>query len=431
MRRLTLGIEALAEQAELVGTTIARAAEPAIGEAGARALARAGEEVFAQAAERVPGTEVRFVLEARAHVVVLDIAFDDAGFDPAAFNLARGIDLSRGLDLTMDDLPGLPLLIASRSVDRFDLSLEAGAPVRIRLEKDRLYPPLPPLPQAARAAAGPVRVGRGDAAELRHLVRLLATLMPEARLPPLLRHADHLADIVAAGGASGVVATAADGRIAGGLLWQVGEGKIARLHGPYVLQTGPTGEVATALLEACLGEFARARTTTGLFLLTGEDPPEGWFETLGTLAAGAGWPDRQALFRSLDEDTGAVIWSHPALDDFMVDTLERLALARDLRHVGAPPAGASVLAVAFDRVAGSATLRPVLAGADAAENVAAHCALLADDEAEVLIAELDLGRPLDAVFIPGLLAAGFEPRFVVPAARRGDLLVMQRDARPR
>jgi hypothetical protein len=421
MRRLTLGIEALAEQAELVGGTIARAAEAAIGADGARALARAGEEVFADAAERVPGAEVRFTLDCLAYRAVLEIAFDDAGFDPAAFNLAHG----RGLDDALDNLPGLPLLIASRSVDSFDLSLAPGEPVRIRLEKDRRYAPLPPIAPPPPVQGSPRSVRRGDAAELRHLAMLLAAVLPEARLPALLRHGDRLADIVAAGAADGVIALAPDGRLAGGLLWQPGDGKIAELQGPFILAADAREETATALLEACLGEFARSRTTTGLFLLAEGEVPDGWFESLGTLA---GSRDRQALFRSLDEDTGAVVWADPGVAAFLHGTHARLALAREIRHVGAPPGGASVLAVAVDRAAGTATLRPVLAGADAAANVAAHVALMAEEGVAVLTAELDLGRALDAAFIPGLLAAGFEPRFIVPAARRGDVLVMQRAA---
>jgi hypothetical protein len=425
MRRLTLGIEALAEQAELVGETIARAAEAAIGADGARALARAGEEVFADVAERVPGAEVRFALECMAYRAVLEIDFDDAGFNPAAFNLAHGLDLQRGLEDALDALPGLPLLIASRSVDRFDLSLAPGAPVRIRLEKDRRYAPLPPLAPPPAVQEGPRTVRRGDAAELRHLAMLLAAVLPEARLPALLRHGDRLADIVTAGAADGVVAVTADGRLAGGLLWQPGDGKIAELHGPFILAGHAREEIATALLEACLGDFARSRTTTGLFLLAEGDVPDGWFEPLGTLA---GSRDRQALFRSLDEDTGAVVWADPGIAAFLHESHARLALAREIRHVGASSSGASVLAVAFDRAAGTATLRPVLAGADAVANVAAHVALLAEEGVAVLTAELDLGRALDAAFIPGLLAAGFEPRFIVPAARRGDVLVMQRAA---
>jgi hypothetical protein len=428
MRKLTLGIAALPQQAELVGTTIARAVEPALGPDGAQALARAGEEVFADVAERLPGAEVRFLLECRAHAATLQLEFDDPGFDPAAFNLARGLDLSRGIDHLPDALPGLPLLIASRSVDRFDLDIGPGAPVRIRLERDRRYPAAAMLPPAAPPPGAPVAVRRGDAAELRHLAMLLAASRPAASLPELLRHPDRLSDIVAEGQAAGLVAVAPDGRLAGGLLWQSGEAKIAELHGPFVLAASAQDAMAAALLEATLGEFARDRTTTGLFLLTGETLPEGWFESLGTLAAPDGGSPRHALFRSLEEDPGAASWSDPALDGFLEERHAELALAREIRHVGAPPEGPSVLRVAFDRAAGTATLRPVLAGADAAGNVAAHVALLAEEGIGLLTSELDLGRPLDAAFIPGLLAAGFAPRFLVPAARRGDVLVMQRMA---
>ncbi|WP_419897666.1 hypothetical protein [Roseomonas sp. USHLN139] len=418
MTTLTLGIEAQPEQAELVATTIEQAALTGarLDAAGARALARAAEETFAHVVARAPGTQVDFALHRLPHAARLDIAFAEPGFDPAAFNLTHGLDLEGG------ELEELALLIASRSVDRFDLSLEPGEPVRIRLEKDRPYPPLPPLaPIPVPPEPGTALAARpGSPAELRHLARLLTALHPEASLPPLARRPDRLAEMAREGAAAGILALAPDGRLAGGLLWQQGEGRIAEFHGPWIFSAGPAAPVAEALVEAFLGELARSRQTTGVFGLDSAMLPDGWFEPLGGLLGGPA-----AVFRSLEEDSGAIAWADPALRPFLEEGYDRLALAREIREAPPPPPGASVLAAGFDRAAGEAVLRPVLAGADAAANVAAHVALLAGDGIARLTARLDLGRPLDACFIPALLGAGFQPRYLVPAAGRGDVLVLQ------
>lgn len=420
MTTLTLGIEAQPDQAELVATTIEQAALTGHGTgqgldaAGARALARAAEETFAHVIARAPGARVDFSLKRLPHAARLDIAFAEPGFDPAAFNLTHGLDLEGG------ELEDLALLIASRSVDRFDLTLEPGEPVRIRLEKDRLFPALPPLaPVPALPEPGtPLAIRPGSPAELRHLARLLAALHPQAALPPLARAPDRLAEMAAAFAAAGILALAPDGRLAGGLLWQEGEGRIAEFHGPWVFSGGAA--VAERLVEGFLGELARSRRTTGVFGMDSATLPEGWFEPLGGLLAGPG-----AVFRSLEEDTGAIAWADPSLRGFLEQAYDRLALAREIRDAPPPPASASVLAAGFDRAAGRAVLRPVLAGADAAANVAAHVAMLAGDGIARLTATLDLGRPADASFIPALLGAGFVARYVVPAALRGDALVLQ------
>jgi hypothetical protein len=418
MGPLELSLEARAGDAETVGLVLQRGAGARIGEAGARALARAGEEVFDWVAAAAPGARIRYALSPAPFAARLEIEFPAAGFAPGIFNLTSG------LDLDSDDLQDLPLLIAARSVDRFGLALEPGAPVRLRLEKERADPPPGALPQAPPSAEG-AAIRRAAPEDLRHFARLLAGAVPAGAVPALLRHGDRLADLAAAGEAEGVLALSRDGRIAGGLAWARGEGKIAEFHGPFLLAADGGEPLAAALVEACLADLSRSRLT-GLFGLAGPWLPRAWFEPLGTLLPAApGEAGREAVFRSLEEDPGAALWCDPLAEPFLRAAYARLGFARVLRPVRPPESGEAVLAVAFDRPARAATLRPMLAGADAPAVAAAHVALLRAEGVATLLAACDLGRAADAAWLAPLIGAGFAPRYVVPGAGSGDVLVLQ------
>lgn len=416
--RLTLDADLLLT--DVVRLFIERAATPAIGAEDAQELARAGEETFTYVAEQSPGTSVRFILDPRPYAALLDIAFDGVNFSPAMFNITRTVDLDD------DALMDLPLLLAARSVDRFDLDVQPGEPVRIRLQKDRFYPPLPPVQPPLVTGEGAFVTSIATPELLRYFACLLAETLGVEKLPEYARNGDRLADLVAAGEMSGVLAVNGEGQIGGGLLWGVtGKARVASFYGPYILAESNRAAIATDLVEALIAAISRS-PLNGLFSRNvTDDLPEEYFEPLGDLLPAApGLPPIRAVYRGLDEDNAAAVWADPAILDDLEERYARFALAREIRPVRPPVTGSSVLAVGFDRARGSATLRPVLSGIDAVENVAAHVALLAEEP--ILLAELDLGRSIDATFIPALLAAGFETRFVVPSVGVGDVLILQR-----
>ena len=420
--RLTLDADLVLT--DVVRLFIERAATPAIGADDAQELARAAEETFTYVAEQSRGTPVRFVLDPRPYAALLDIDFDGVNFSPAMFNLTRTLDLDD------DALIDLPLLLAARSVDRFDLDLQPGEPVRIRLQKDRFYPPLPHVHAPLVTGEGDFATSIGTPELLRYFACVLADALGIEKLPDRLRNGDLLADLVAAGEMTGVLAVNAEGQIGGGLLWgAAGKARVASFYGPYILARSNRPAIATSLVEALIAAISRT-PLNGLFSRNvTSDLPEEYFEPLGDLLPAApGLPPIRAVYRGMHEDNATAVWADPAILEDLEERYARFALAREIRPVRAPVAGSSVLSVGFDRARGSATLRPVLPGPDAVENVAAHVALLADEP--ILLAELDLGRSIDATFIPALLAAGFQTRFVVPSVGLGDVLVLQRPRAP-
>src|SRR5262249_54844958 len=134
MEPVRLSLEANASESSLIGLMVEQVASQSIGEREARALARAGEEIFQYAAERSAGSTVAIEMTRVPYAARLAIEFNTENFDPGLFNLTGKINPDD------DDLADLALLIASRSVDRFDIAMRPGSPVRLTLEKDRVYP---------------------------------------------------------------------------------------------------------------------------------------------------------------------------------------------------------------------------------------------------------------------------------------------------
>ena len=86
--------------------------------------------------------------------------------------------------------------------------------------------------------------------------------------------------------------------------------------------------------------------------------------------------------------------------------------------------GASVLGVDFDRPRGEATLRPLVAGADLAANIAAHMALLRREGIVRILARCDLHHGWQPPAAGVFHAAGFVPVGLEPGAGAGDILVL-------
>lgn len=386
----------------------------------ARALALASEEVIAfVAGQSAPGGRVTLDCRDRRYRMSVEISLPAAGFDPRMFNLTQAVSPEAG----ETDLDHLGLLLAARMVDEFAFVRDGGR-IRLLLHKLRPYPRLvpsetaapPPEPSAPwhLAPATPERLG------------LLARLAAGPAAPAFLAQPGRLADMVAVGDLDGLVAQTADGAVLGGALWQP-SGRIVELFGPWRAAGAPAG-IETALVEACLIAVARGPALGVISRVSGPDFPADWFERLGNLAAAGG--ARPVLFRQLHEDPGAVSWAGPDLTPFLAAHYAELGLPRRLvtPAEGGPGGPSSVLSAVTRREEGSAVLRPALAGADCADNIARHCRHLERSGFADLRGEIDLGQGWQAGFVPGLLAAGFVPRFVIPHGGEGDLLVLQRPA---
>jgi len=331
--------------------------------------------------------------------------------------------------LNEDQLPAdLGLLIASRTVDHLQFDLKAGK-FRLTLSKDKAYPALEHKPLLMPRAEPAVTFRRPDPAELLLLLNGLMGLSPGRRLPPEFAQPGKVVDMAGAGLYGALIAVDPAGRLGGGLLWHRLSDQMVECFGPYLF--GQPAATARSLLDHLLGVLAKTPAVGLLNRYPTPDLPSGYFEVLGAWghhARDGSLPEIPVHYRSLEEDTGAVAWTHPALRAFIAKEYERLAFARDLITLSA--AGErispySVLTTEFNRPAGVVTLRPIWWGEDAECNLREHVRVLRQEGLRDLFFEQDLGRSWQSHFTPALLAAGFSPMVILPHGGHGDLLMFE------
>lgn len=397
-----------------------------LGDREALALTLAAEELFAYLANGAArDRDLRVECRGGGYEVTTIFTLADNTLDMRVFNLTSRVTLDQ------EDLPAeMGLLIAARMADRLRFSQKAGT-FQLTLTKEKLYPPLddtvsppPPAPVPAVAARTP------DAAELNILLRLLHRYSP-GLLPAEFTHPGKVVDMVAAGTYRAAIAVDQAGRIGGGLFWRGRGDRLVECYGPYLFAQPPA--TARLLLDYGLGALAKSHAVGLVNRYPAPALPTEYFEALGVLRhylTDGSIQDIPVHYRHLDEDAGAVAWSHPALWEFLNREYQRLAFARDLVPVteaGEMAAPHSVLATECNRPAGEVTLRPLWWGRDAATNLKEHVRVLLGDGLRNLFFELDLGRSWHGHFTPALLAAGFSPRVILPYAGQGDVAVFQHD----
>lgn len=397
-----------------------------LGDREALALTLAAEEIFAYLANSAArDRDLRVECRGGSYQVTTIFTLADNTLDMRVFNLTSRVALDQ------DEMPAeMGLLIAARMVDRLRFSQKAGE-FQLTLTKEKAYPPLddtvsPPPPAPVPAVA----VRMPDAAELSILLQLLRCY-PPGLLPAEFTRPGKMVDMVSAGTYRAAIAVDQAGRIGGGLLWRGRGDRLVECYGPYLFAQPPA--TARLLLDYGLGALAKSHAVGLVNRYPAPALPTEYFETLGALRhypADGPIQDVPVYYRHLDEDTGAVAWSHPALREFLSREYRRLAFARDLVPVaetGEMAAPHSVLATEFNRPAGEVTLRPLWWGLDAATNLKEHVCILLGDGLRNLFFELDLGRSWHGHFALALLAAGFSPRVILPYAGQGDVAVFQYD----
>lgn len=369
----------------------------------------------------------------------LEIACSNGGyFAQAVFSLPtdsfdlKALNITAAISLEDDaELDSMGLVIASRSVDRFMLGRETGGQLRLTLIKEKSYP-LPSPAEPAVAAALSKAVLRSPAPEeLKFISRLAVSYYDARALSDILLYPGKLSDMIAAGEYDCLAAVGESGQIGGAIFWRKLGENMVECFGPYLFNQPSTSTISEDLLEGCLGAVARS-TAVGIVNI---GPPAGFpvrrFELLGAFDSYG--PDGsstavEAWFRMLGEDTGAAVWVHPDLEAFIRCEYAKLVLPREIRLDR--PSGETlprhcVLSAEFDRPRGRVTLRPMWPGADAAENIVRHLKLMKTENIPNIHFAIDLGQAWQTLFVPGLFQAGFEPRFVLPYAAKGDVVVFQ------
>jgi hypothetical protein len=399
------------------------------GEAETAGLVLAVEEIFSHYLKQLSGgRSIDLTLENDIYQLCLTMNFRVANPDLAAFNLTYRIDPN-----DESTLEGLGPMIAQRSVTRLTLDFGANDDVRLHLVREREYAqaaPQPPPPRGKVSGAAVLHTpGRED---IEHFASLLAS-NANAIAPAFLVRPGMAADMLDSG-AVGALLASAGGFVLGGVLWRRINDPTIELFGPYVFYDDASEAVLTELLDAAAAHVSRSGART---LLRRQGPLPGYerfFDFLGelTLAPGkgaGGLAARTYYYKQLREESGGAVYAEPRFAGFLRAEYDRLCLPRQVRETspnGPERIGASLLSVEFESRHSLARLRPLAAGRDMAENLAAHLALLDLDGVRNVVAELDVGRADGAAFAPALYDNGFSPRLVVPDAGAGDIAIFAR-----
>ncbi|RPI21411.1 MAG: hypothetical protein EHM61_24830 [Acidobacteria bacterium] len=398
-----------------------------LGQSEALSLTLATEEVFLHLVKAVISDRdcIEIGCTNGGYRVRVDLDFPAARLDLRTFNLTASVTPT-----DESSLEEMGLLLASRSVDQFQLVQLESARLRLGLFKERAYPPIgqPDLPAARPLGLYLVRPATKEEAKV--LSQIAFSRYTADLLPSFLGFPGKLSDMVAAGDYQAAVAVGESETLGGGLLWRSEGGRIAECYGPYLVEgTGENSEVGEALIDHCLGIIAKTSVTGLLNFHPTPDFPQNRFERLGSLRrSDETVSSRTAWFRLLHEDPGTVCWTSPALAEFLTGQYERLVLPREIRLVrdeGENRDAHSVLFADIDRTRSSVTLHPVWPGLDSAHNLETHLQLLKAEGFREILFSLDAGQSWQAHFAPFLLDAGFQPQLILPYAGQGDMVLFQ------
>jgi hypothetical protein len=399
-----------------------------LGQAEALALTLAAEEVFSYLCRVVPPDAgwIEIRSSSGGYYVGLDFIFPAADLDMRTFNITATLSLTDDADL--DEMG---LLLASRSVDRFQMEPAEGNRLRLTLIKEKAYPllkevPMPPVPAFAQFSVRSPKAG-----ELKFFAELVHAHYRDQLIPAVFNYPGKLVDMVAGGEYQAVVAVNSAGTIGGGTFWHMRGTKAVECFGPYLFNQNPHSEMAAALLESCIGAIARSSAVVLINHFPTREFPREEFEYLGkapTYKQDGTIFYHEAWARLLQEDLGCVVWAHPQLYGFLRKEYARLVLPREIRIMadqGERHSPHSVLLSTFNRPQGSVTLQPIWTGEDFEENLSRHKEVFRKERILNVYFTMDLGRSWEAEFAPSLLRNGFTPYVILPYAGAGDLLIFQ------
>lgn len=375
-------------------------------ERGKFALALATEEIFSFIASKGDGS-------GRMEVTCLDCGY----YVQTDCRVPQGQLPLEALNMTSsveeDNLDDMGFVLASRTTDRFSLSIDSGVAV-LSFIKKRVYPKVagePSYPDPDEAMTiGPVP--QEDWPSLLFQIR-----EKYGNISDDFDYPGRLASMVASGDLMALVARSPRGRLGGLVMWTL-QGRIASLQGPFCFTE--SDDIGARLLDHCISAMGRG-SALGITVINPVDKfPSGYFEDLTE--------DGRMLFRYLSEDNGSLSWVADSVRPFVKDCYDRMELPREVRSCSSnwqDQAEKSLISVSLDHSSKKAVLTPLIIGADSSENLSAHLKLLTARGYDDIALDVDLGKADLAPVADAAVAAGFVPVALIPWGGKGDLLRME------
>ncbi len=389
-------------------------------------LTLAVEEIFVHLCAIIPQKDVvRINVIGKGYQVETEFIFSAENFDLHAFNLGCVPDHSQ-VDECHDETG---LIIASRMVDSFSLD-QGGSKLRLKLVKEKYYPEIDQLACPGPGLKGRFHIEEATAEQIKDLIRLASVNYPRINVPDPFRFPGKVIDMSSRGYYRMAVALDEAGTLAGGLVWKWESERLVTFRGPFLLPECKDKDISQRLVDFLLEKVARTNAIGVMSMWPTSDLPTGMFEKLGSHYFFEN--DRQtevnAYFRHLNEDYGSVIVVHPCISEFVKRKYGELFLARNVEslvYTGESKHAHSVLSTKIFRNFNKVTLRPLIYGHDAVDNLKAHLDLLTSDGILNIFFDMDLGFPDYSMFAPALLECSFEPCYLVPMAGKSDTVVFQ------
>ncbi|MCD6304827.1 MAG: hypothetical protein J7M32_00895 [Deltaproteobacteria bacterium] len=345
-----------------------------------------------------------------------------------AFNLTATVSLDD--EGSLDDMG---LVLASRSVDRFEIGEDAGDRIRLSLVKEKTYPPGPEEPLPPLDSVDACSVHPPQAEELKVFARRVTGRYLPRLIPGFFSYPGKVVDMVLRGDFQALLAVDTGGQVAGGIMWHPGRTKFMEFFGPYRLTSDESTTIMHDLVEAFLMAVGKSDAVGVYCPLPAEPLAAFHFEELGSLDTfeedGKRIP-MPVFFRQIHEDPGATVWCHPDLEGFVSNVYERHYLPRSIRLVqgmGETFGDDSVFLTHMDSIRKMVVLKPMQFGTDLDQNLADHVKLFSRQDFKEVFFQLDLGVSWHSHLVPALLNNRFVPRLVVPYGGQSDLVIFQWD----